>query len=61
MRHLVDEHMLGHLPHLGRTDWEVLVLLDLVPGQLASKFHSLRKTLRENDDVNTCKGSQAFL
>jgi len=27
---LVDEHMLGHLPHLGRTHWEVLVLLDLV-------------------------------
>ena len=29
--HLVDEHVLRHLPHLGWGDREVLVLLHLVP------------------------------
>ena len=35
--HLVDQHMLSHLPHFGWGDWKVLLLLNLVPGMLSNE------------------------
>ena len=53
--HLVDEHVFRHLPHLGRGDREVLVLLHLVPW--SGQVHIIK--YETSIMCLTCKGIQA--